>query len=561
MKIKDAVKLLIPYWSKMLLIMVLAVVIAGISAVTPFISQTMIDKGIMQGNVRWVVMMALLIMALQVGSYVIEYVQQLQEINISNDLSKKLKTQAFAHGLKLKPVYYKDKGFMQTMSDAVYYISCIMSIASNSFLTVLVVVFKCIGAVVGLFVLDWRLALFVLVIMPVKATVNLYMRRRAERLGKQLMDANKRFNAWYANIIQGVTDIKLYNLEKRFISEYAQHTENINAGTKRQSLMTQQNTTFSQALEIILSYGLYIIGAILIAGGDLTIGGLTAFSSFTMYVLLPVNVLFNMSIVLKQITPCVEGLKTFYKLKEENYDSALKLDAELRSIEFRDVGIAFDGRSILKNVNLKIEKGEKIAIVGENGSGKTTLMNLLLRFNEPTNGEILINGQPIEDYNIEDYRRRFSVVTQNVHLFKGTIEDNISFGNGNGIQSLEKRELGFCTEVIRKLEKEADVGADGTKLSGGERQKISLLRALEKPSQILVMDEPTSNYDSESCARFNEFIRGDERFDFYFIVTHDPAILDSVDRVITVADGKVTEQAHTTQTATLAWEPLEEQFN
>lgn len=561
MKIKDAVKLLIPYWSKMLLIMALAVVIAGISAVTPFISQTMIDKGIMQGNVRWVATMALLIMALQVGSYVIEYVQQLQEINISNDLGKRLKTQAFAHGLKLKPVYYKDQGFMQTMSDAVYYISCIMSIASNSFLTVMVVVFKCIGAVVGLFVLDWRLALFVLVIMPVKATVNLYMRKRAEKLSKQLMDSNKRFNAWYANIIQGVTDIKLYNLEKRFISEYAQHTENINADSKRQSLMTQQNTTFSQALEIILSYGLYIIGAILIAGGDLTIGGLTAFSSFTMYVLLPVNVLFNMSIVLKQITPCVEGLKTFYELQEEAYDSPLHLDAELRSIEFRDVGIAFDGRSILKDVNLKIEKGEKIAIVGENGSGKTTLMNLLLRFNEPTNGEILINGRPIEDYNIEDYRRRFSVVTQSVHLFKGTIEDNISFGNGNGIQSLEKRELDFCTEVIRKLEKEADVGADGTKLSGGERQKISLLRALEKPSQILVMDEPTSNYDSESCARFNEFIRSDERFDFYFIVTHDPAILNSVDRVITVADGKVTEQAHTTQTATLAWEPLEEQFN
>ena len=354
------------------------------------------------------------------------------------------------------------------------------------------------------------------------------------------MDVNKDFNLWYANIIQGVTDIKLFNLEKRFSTEYGKHTECINEASKRQSLMTKQNNMISQALETVLSYSLYIIGAVLIAGGNLTFGGLVAFITFTTYVLLPVNILFSLSIILKQITPCVEGLKAFNELEEENYSSDKTIAGKIETIEFKDVTVAFGEREVLKNVNLIINKGEKVAVVGENGSGKSTLMNLLLRFNEPSRGKILINGEPIESYNIIDYRERFGVVTQGVHLFKGTITDNITFGNNDDIRSLEKDGLDFCTEVVHKLEKETDVGTEGTKLSGGERQKIALLRAVERNASVLILDEPTSNYDMESCGRFNEFLKHDNTYDYYFVVTHDKEVLECVDKIINVENGCVS---------------------
>ena len=540
MKFRDAIKLLLPYKGRLVIIMLLSVIIAVTSAVTPFVSQMMIDNGILQQKVDVVVKLVLAIIALQVGGYVIEYIQRVQEINIVNSLGKRLKTQAFEHGLKLKPSYYKDRGFFKTISDAVYDISCIMSIASNSFFTILVIICKCLGAAIGLFVLDWRLALFIVAIIPVKYAVNAYMRKRAEKLGKDLMDVNKNFNTWYSNVIQGLNDIKLLNLEKQSIDVYAGHTEKINTASKKQNLMSEKNSLITNSIETVLSNFLYIIGAVLISGGSLTFGGLVAFITFATYTLLPVNIIFNLRIILKQISPNVESLKHYNSLEEENYDSKLLMDDEINTIEFDKVTVRFDGREVLKNVSAVIHKGEKVAIIGENGSGKTTLMNLLLRFCEPSEGAVFVNGRKSEDYNVVSYRESFSVVSQNIHLFKGTIDDNISFG-ADCCSMPENDKLSFCTDVVDKLAGESDVGAEGMKLSGGERQKIALLRACRRRAKIMIMDEPTSSYDGDSRQRFNEYLKNDKSCDFHFVVTHDREVLDSVDRVFKIDGGVLTE--------------------
>ena len=187
----DAWKLLKPYRRQMAFMMILAVAISVVSAVTPFVSEKMIDNGILVGNISYVVKLALLIILLQVIGRVVEYVQQRCEINISNSLGEELKTNAFEHGLKLKPSYFKDNNFFKTMSDAVYDISSLLMIADNSFLTIFVVICKCVGASVGLFVLDWRLALFVLVLIPIKYMINYLMKKRVEKLSENAMAQNK----------------------------------------------------------------------------------------------------------------------------------------------------------------------------------------------------------------------------------------------------------------------------------------------------------------------------------------------------------------------------------
>jgi len=540
MTLKKALGMLKPYRKQMAIIMALALVISGISALTPFISRNMIDDGLLQGNIQIVVQLVLLLILLQVFGQFIEYLQRLQEINVTNELGKKLKTDAFEHGLKLKPHYFKDHGFYKTIGDALYDISTIMMIANNSLLTIFVTICKCIGALVGLIILDWRLTIFVIALVPIKLWVNIVMKKRIEKNSEQLMDDNKKYNSWFSSILSGVVDIKLWNLEKKVTAEYESHVNTINESSKKLSLTEAKNQFFTYGWEFAWMQGMYILGAFLIVGEQLTFGGLIAFITFASYVLSPINIIMTIRIILRQIAPSVEGIKNFYDMEEENYAASLPVASGISTIEFKDVSLSFDEREILKNLNLKIRRGEKVAIIGDNGSGKTSIINLLLRLLEPSSGEILLDSVPISEYNIGEYRKKISVVSQDIHLFKGSVYENIVLG-GDAQVSTDER-LKFCTETIEAWENkfETQVGNDGAKLSGGERQKIALLRALSRQAEIIVLDEPTSNYDKESEEEFNKFIRENNDYAFYFIVTHRKEALDYADKIITLEDGTAT---------------------
>lgn len=177
-----------------------------------------------------------------------------------------------------------------------------------------------------------------------------------------------------------------------------------------------------------------------------------------------------------------------------------------------------------------------MALVGENGSGKTTLINLLLRLVEPTTGKILIDGVDIKLYDINEYRRLISTVMQSVHLFSGTIEKNIFISGNSMVENINNNfAMNFIQDFPEGLK--TNVGVTGKKLSGGERQKIGFLRAINRKAKILVLDEATSNYDYQSEQEFNYFVKEDSSFDFYFIVTHRKDILTMVDKIIYIKDG------------------------
>lgn len=539
MKLREAMEYLKPYRRQMVWIVLLAVGIAVLSAVTPFFSQRMIDRGILARDLSRVIQYVLMLLLLEILSRGIEYLQHRCEIQVSNSLGEDLKTKAFEHGLKLRPSYYKDNNFYKTMSDALLDISNLLMIADNSFLTIVVVAFKCVGASVGLFLLDWRLALLVLATIPMKYAINRWMKNRAEALSRTSMEKNRAFNTWYSNVIGGIRDIKLWGLELDMQKTFRKHTQQINKAEKRFRLLNAANGSLSQLLSMILTYLLYIVGAWLITREDLTFGGLVAFLSFTAYVLLPVDVIMNLGILLKQIGPHAEGINRFYTLKEEAYDIPSRISGPIETIEFRNVSVCFDGREVLQHVNLTASRGETIAIIGENGSGKTTLMNLLLQLVLPTEGNLFINSVPATRINIADYRKRFSVVAQDLHLFQGTVRENVQLTRE---VFSEKTAPAFCREAVERLTQgwDTSIGSEGLKLSGGERQKLALLRALYRPSDILILDEPTVHYDVDSKKQFYEFLENEQAYGFCFVVTHEMEALKKMDQIWRVGNGIVT---------------------
>lgn len=541
MKIQDIYTWLRPYWKRIVMIIISSFFVSIITAIIPIVNSHMIDEGLIEQKLNSLCFFVLLIFLLQAADKVLQYFQTKQEVIISNLFNKNLKTKVLEHGFRLKPNYIQENGFYKTVSNALYDVSNLVLITTNNFFIILVIVCKAIAAAVGLFIIDWALALFIMTLIPIKILINIYIRKHAEQLNQKLLNANKSYNSWFSNLLSGMIDIKLWDLEKRKVEESKEQIEQINIAAQNLSLLSAKNAMITNILEAGYLNFLYIIGGILILNHNLSLGNLFAVISFSSYLLVPVNAIMDLRIILKQITPNIDSIKKFFALEEENYKEGLLPEKNIEKIDFKNVSVQIGGNNILKNINFTIKKGSKVAIIGANGSGKTTILNLLLRLREPSQGEICFNEIPISQYNVEEYRKKFSVVTQNIHLFSGSVRENVVFDNAKDFGIC--REAKFCEDTMKGLEKGLDtqVGIDGTKVSGGEKQKIALARALNRKTDILILDEATASYDRESILLFSEFLEKNQDYDYYFIVSHQTELIEKANIKIYLSHGEMAD--------------------
>jgi ATP-binding cassette subfamily B protein len=215
------------------------------------------------------------------------------------------------------------------------------------------------------------------------------------------------------------------------------------------------------------------------------------------------------------------------------------------NIRFEEVSFSYpNGEPVLKNINLEIQPGEKIAVIGANGSGKTTIINLLLRFYTPGGGRILLDGMEINELNLRDYRRLISVVSQDLYLFNATVTENITlFSPMPDFKVYQAAQASRAHEFIAAMPRQyaSGIGPNGAGLSGGERQKIAMARAFARDSQILVLDEATSNYDFESENQVNELFKTGFENKTVIMITHRPDVLKQVGRIIVLEKGCIAD--------------------
>jgi len=406
-----------------------------------------------------------------------------------------------------------------------------------------------VGIIIAMFWLHPQLATVVLCVLPVLAVVSVFFQRRLLISARAATVINSRITANYNEAISGVLTSKV------FVREQANH-DDFSGLTRRLANAKIKNVTYASIyLPIVvtlasLAIGLtLVIGGIEVLGGAITVGTLVAFMAFANNIFEPVEQISERFAEMQMAQASAERILGLINEVPAILDAQdLNTDTTpITRIQFVDVCFAYDNaKPILQNINLDAHYGHTIAIVGPTGGGKSTLVNVLARFYEPTQGSVLINGLDYRRYSQQWVQSRLGVVLQDNHIFSGTIMSNIRYGqlDATDAQIIEASKLAGAHEFIMNFDDgySTQAGEGGNKLSAGQKQLVSLARAIVADPQILIMDEATSSVDTETEQQIQKGLAALLKGRTGFIIAHRLSTIRQADHILFIDAGRIVEQ-------------------
>lgn len=532
-----------PFKKEFLLAGVLLIVSTAVGFLQPLVIKMVTDDGMLQKNTTALIRAVLILAVLVLVNQAVEMLQTRIFADVHNASFYGIFRQAFQKLLHLKKSYFEDKNNAEILSFLQMDVSQVSSITDRYTVMSVSFVFRIISGLVGLVIISWKLALVVLLMVPVKFLLVRSLSARREKAMDEMIESSRDFSRWFGDNLNGVDEIKLWNLFQSREKVFREKQEKILHLQKRGTMIDAWNTLWESLLEWSVTILLYLLGGLLICSGELTIGAVFAFVSYSGYVTGPVSALMNLKMYFARILPSAKRLFRFLDMEVEADSGVQKLQNGIPRLAFQHVDFRYEkNRPILTDVNFYVEPGEKVAIIGQNGSGKSTVLNLLLRFYEPQAGAVLADGTDVRDIPLEAYRSLFSVVSQEPYLFLGNIAENVDL---TGRVDTERVHAAMQTSgVSGYLERmpegeKTQIGRNGARLSGGEKQKLAVARALLRDAPIVILDEATSGFDVESDAYLHEVIVHQMQEKSVIMITHHYENLEGMDRVYRLEDGKL----------------------
>ena len=487
-------------------------VLMGTSFIRPLVIRQIMDGGLLEKNFYIILEFAVVLLCISVLEEGVRILQAKLFVDLKNRVVLELYSKVFHKLMYAKMSYFSKNNASEVINRFSTDIDNASLLIDNNVMSVVSYVLQIISGVIGLVVVNWHLAILVLCIVPVKYILIFFFSKKKEHLMEKWIEKIAEFSAWFDDTINGVREIKLWGMYKAKNQEMRKFQKEVLILGKKTTLLETYNYSVDSLLQWMMVCILYGIGGYLVCKKRLSIGGLTAFISYSNYVIGPIALVFNLRFIWAQIKPSINRLDKFFAEEtEREWNSPYDIKKFQKEIVFNKVSFSYSKQVLLKEINLTIHKGEKIAIVGENGSGKSTIINMLLRFLEPNEGVIAIDGIDIQKYSLKQYRELYAVVSQEIYLFKESLYNNVAMG-----RTIDKEVLNtMCQKLnlqtfLSKLSSgiETTLERNGENLSGGERQKVALLRAIIKDAPILILDEATSNMDSISEREILNYIKG-----------------------------------------------------
>lgn len=513
---------------------------AVISIIQPLVSRGLFDKGIIGRNLSAVVILSVILFGLSALNNVVSFLEEMVRCDIKNELTLRLFDQFIKKINRIHIEYFTNNSQMEVYVNMHNDITNIASLVNSGFFVVVNQCINIIGGIIGLMLINWKLAILVLIIVPFKySIVKLLSKRRSKAVSEYMMGYSE-LSKKFEDFISGIKEVRIYNLFNKMGIKLTQNEDMLLNLEKKMDLQLSLNSSMDQLLLQGIHVVIYIVGAVFVMNGSITIGGLMAFATYSSYVITPVSSLLNIGILISSILPAAYRYFDFLDLEQEEilFNEKKAEIFEIMELEFEKVQFSYGNKRILKEISFQLHKGDIAMFIGENGSGKSTILNLIIQFLKPERGKIYCNGLDINTIDLLSYRKSISVVGPDSHIFNDTIENNIKLNETLDDNTLDKIiELTYMKSFIKEYGKRTLLENNGCNISTGQRQKILLARAIAHQSQIIILDEATANLDEASRTQIYNMLRNEFLRDkMVIIVTHNNDI-DFADYVFYLKNG------------------------
>jgi ATP-binding cassette subfamily B protein len=540
--------LLKPHWRWVIGFLVCIALVSIIDAYTTYLSAQIIDDGILAGNREAIVRTITIyggVMLLQAGfAFGFIYLTGVLGERVRYDMRKSM----FTHLQQLSLSYFSQTPVGWIMARLTSDTERLADLMTWGLLDVTWATINISTAAVFMFIINPNLAVIVLAILPILIVVAFRFRIRILHHYRRSRKMNSKITGAFNEGITGVRVIKALSREDDNLKEFGELTDGMYEASYRAAWLS---ALFLPTVQVISAIGLGIVlwrGGMQVQVGIMTIGGIQAFVSYMTFIMWPIQ---DMARVYAQMQNAVASAERIFNLIDtepdvKNRARTVKTQTIEGNISFENVHFHYEADDpIIKGLTFNVEQGEMVALVGPTGGGKTTIVNLLCRFYEPTQGTIYFNNVDYQDMKLQDIQSRIGMVLQTPHLFSGSIRENIRYGklNATDDETEAAAKLAGAHDFIMQFEKgyEQDVGEGGNLLSVGQKQLVSIARAILAQPELFIMDEATSSVDTLTEALIQ---RGMDRLmegRTSFVIAHRLSTIKRADKIIVIEDGQIQE--------------------
>lgn len=540
----------LPYKRTLGIVIGIVLLNMALSLAEPLMLGFMIDKGIMKQNYDFIMWTGIALLSFRLIGWLFGWMHT-KLINFTGQrVLFDLRQQLFNHLQTLSFRFFDGRPAGKIMSRITNDTNAIGELINGGLITTVMEVTHLLGIVVILFWMDWQLALLSFITMPLLYLIVAKLRPKIEGSWSKSRRTMSAINGNVNETIQGIRVVQAFSRQTVNNEKF----NGINMNNKKAFMRAiRLESTVWPLVELIGMIGTCIViwfGAKRVMDDVLTIGFVMAFINYLWRFWGPLSAL---SKVYSQLLSAMASAERLFEILDtepeiKNAEKAKELPSIRGEVEFRNVSFRYgpDKPEVLHGINLRVKPGQRIAVVGPTGAGKSTIVNLLMRFYDSTDGQVLIDGHDVKDVTLESLRRQMGIVLQDSFIFSGTIEENLRYGNEDASDEalLEAAKSVRIDQFVKKFPDgyETQVEERGSKLSVGQRQLLAFGRVLLSDPRILILDEATSSVDTETEQHIQSALSRVLEGRTAFIIAHRLSTIRDADMIIVIRDGRITEQ-------------------
>ncbi|MBI4768110.1 MAG: lipid A export permease/ATP-binding protein MsbA [Deltaproteobacteria bacterium] len=544
------IQLIKPYWVRLLAAMGCMLMVAGATSLMPFMVKPVLDDIFIEKNAAILSFLPLLIILLFLVKGFFAFGQSYLMSFVGEKIVAGLREGLYAHLQKLSLSYFDRTATGLLMSRIINDVNLIQGAVSSAVTGILKDLFTLLGLIGVIFYRDWQLAILALLVFPIAVIPIVKFGRKLRKISTQSQRTMADISIHLHETLTGNRIVKAFNTEEYEIERFRQRVRKFFQLTMKDVSIKSMSSPIMEFLGGIGIAAIIGYGGYQVINGTSTTGTFFSFLTALLMLYEPIKHLSGVNNTIQQGMAAAIRVFEILDLPAEMRDQegAVSINGIRQGIRFRNVSFGYGEQWVLRDINFEVKVGEIVAIVGTSGGGKTTLVNLIPRFYEASEGEILIDHRSIKTITQASLRRQIGLVTQQTILFNDTVRNNIAYGSPEKTEAdiLQAAQAAYAYDFVQRLPEKMDtlIGEQGMRLSGGERQRISIARALLKDAPILILDEATSSLDSESEAEVQRALENLMKGRTTFIIAHRFSTIRNVDRILVLAEGRIIEEGN-----------------